>query len=103
MKVHPLLDDPRAVLISRTPVADPVTPGSYRRAAHQVLAAMQVELEGENAVLKPNVTSGENFADPDSGITFVFSTHDTMVIDQADRVVRLHDGEIVADESRGEG
>ena len=39
----------------------------------------------------------------DRGITFVFSTHDTMVIDQADRVVRLRDGEIVADERRGEG
>lgn len=69
MKVHPLLDDPRAVLISRTPVSDPVCADDYRRAAHQLLAAMQVELEDEKAVLKPNVTSGENFGDPDTGIT----------------------------------
>jgi putative ABC transport system ATP-binding protein len=34
------------------------------------------------------------------GVTFVFSTHDTMVIDRADRVIRLRDGEIVADERR---
>jgi len=63
------LDDPRAVLISRTPASDPASAGDYRQAAQQVLAAMQVELEGEKAVLKPNVTSGENFADPESGIT----------------------------------
>jgi uncharacterized protein (DUF362 family) len=63
------LDDPRVVLISRTPLSDPVTAEDYRRAAHQVLGAMQVELEGEKAILKPNVTSGEHFADPDSGIT----------------------------------
>jgi uncharacterized protein (DUF362 family) len=69
MKIHPLLDDPRAVLISRTPVSDPVTPNNYRHAAHQILSAMQLEFEGEKAVLKPNVTSGENFRDPDSGIT----------------------------------
>jgi putative ABC transport system ATP-binding protein len=34
-------------------------------------------------------------------VTFLFSSHDTMVIDRADRVVRLHDGEIAADERRG--
>ena len=31
------------------------------------------------------------------GVTFVFSTHDAMVIERADRVVQLRDGEIVAD------
>jgi putative ABC transport system ATP-binding protein len=31
------------------------------------------------------------------GITFVFSTHDPMVLEQADRVVRLVDGKIAAD------
>jgi len=31
--------------------------------------AMQLELEGEKAVIKPNLTSGEHFADPDNGIT----------------------------------
>ena len=34
------------------------------------------------------------------GITFVFSTHDPMVLDQADRVVRLVDGTVQADERK---
>jgi len=69
MKLHPLLDSPDAVLISKTLLPDAVSWEDYRRAAMQMLSAMQVELEGENAVLKPNVTIGEKFADPDSGVT----------------------------------
>jgi putative ABC transport system ATP-binding protein len=34
------------------------------------------------------------------GTTFVFSTHDKMVMDFARRLVRLHDGEITGDERR---
>jgi len=34
------------------------------------------------------------------GTTFVFSTHDPMVLEQADRVVRLVDGRIVSDERK---
>jgi putative ABC transport system ATP-binding protein len=34
------------------------------------------------------------------GTTFVFSTHDKMVMDFAQRLVRLHDGEITGDERR---
>ena len=34
------------------------------------------------------------------GVTFLFSTHDPMVIDTARRVVRLHDGEVAADERK---
>jgi len=34
------------------------------------------------------------------GITFVFSTHDPMVLDQADRVVRLVDGQVNSDERK---
>ncbi|MFT3836758.1 MAG: ABC transporter ATP-binding protein [Myxococcaceae bacterium] len=34
------------------------------------------------------------------GTTFVFSTHDPMVLEQADRVVRLVDGKIVSDERK---
>jgi putative ABC transport system ATP-binding protein len=34
------------------------------------------------------------------GITFVFSTHDPMVLEQADRVVRLVDGEVKSDERK---
>ena len=36
------------------------------------------------------------------GSTFIFSTHDAMVMDYAGRLVRLQDGRIVADESRAE-
>ncbi|MDJ0786202.1 MAG: ABC transporter ATP-binding protein [Myxococcota bacterium] len=34
------------------------------------------------------------------GVTFLFSTHDPMVIEKARRVVRLRDGRIFADEAR---
>ncbi|HEY3446150.1 MAG TPA: ABC transporter ATP-binding protein [Myxococcales bacterium] len=34
------------------------------------------------------------------GITFVFSTHDPMVLEQADRVVRLVDGKVATDERK---
>jgi putative ABC transport system ATP-binding protein len=34
----------------------------------------------------------------DKGITFVFSTHDPMVVERARRVIRLRDGQIEADE-----
>jgi putative ABC transport system ATP-binding protein len=34
------------------------------------------------------------------GTTFVFSTHDRMVMDFAQRLVRLHDGEVTSDERR---
>ena len=35
-----------------------------------------------------------------TGITFLFSTHDPMVIDRARRLVTLRDGQIASDESR---
>lgn len=37
------------------------------------------------------------------GATFVFSTHDPMVLEQADRVVRLVDGKVTADERKTSG
>jgi putative ABC transport system ATP-binding protein len=36
----------------------------------------------------------------EQGVTFVFSTHDPMVLERADRVVRLVDGEVASDEKR---
>jgi putative ABC transport system ATP-binding protein len=36
----------------------------------------------------------------EKGITFVFSTHDAMVVERARRVIRLRDGRIEADERR---
>ena len=34
-------------------------------------------------------------------VTFIFSTHDDMVMDYAKRLVRLHDGRIAGDEAKG--
>jgi putative ABC transport system ATP-binding protein len=36
----------------------------------------------------------------EQGTTFVFSTHDPMVVERARRVIRLRDGRIEADERR---
>ncbi|CAG1017316.1 partial putative ABC transporter ATP-binding protein YknY, partial [Burkholderiaceae bacterium] len=36
----------------------------------------------------------------EKGITFVFSTHDPMVVERARRVIRLRDGRIESDETR---
>jgi uncharacterized protein (DUF362 family) len=69
MKIHPLLRDPNAVLVYQAPVKGKPGWNDFRRAAIQALQVMQVELEGEKAVIKPNVTSGERIADPDTGIT----------------------------------
>ncbi len=68
LKLHPLLNDPLAVLVCRTPVSEPPSSQDYERSALRVMQALQVELEGEKAALKPNVTSGEHFANPDLGI-----------------------------------
>jgi len=35
-----------------------------------------------------------------TGMTFLFSTHDRMVVERADRVVTFHDGRIIRDEGR---
>ncbi|MEM7395962.1 MAG: ABC transporter ATP-binding protein, partial [Verrucomicrobiota bacterium] len=36
----------------------------------------------------------------DEGITFIFSTHDDMVMDRSSRIIRLHDGRIESDETK---
>jgi uncharacterized protein (DUF362 family) len=68
MKLHPWLTDPDAVLVYQEPVPDAPAWDDFRRVARNALAAMRLELDGEKAVLKPNVTSGEHFANPDTGI-----------------------------------
>ena len=68
MKLHPLLEDPQAVLVTRTALVGAVAWEDFRRSAQDILSVMGVALEDENAVLKPNVTVGERFADPDSGV-----------------------------------
>jgi uncharacterized protein (DUF362 family) len=69
MKIHPLLTDPNAVLVLRQPLPGAADWEDFRAAAHSALSVMQLELEGESAVIKPNATSGERFANPDSGVT----------------------------------
>ncbi len=44
MKLHPLLDDPQAVLVSQTPVNEPVRLEAYRGAARQAMAAMRIDV-----------------------------------------------------------
>lgn len=62
------MNDPNAVLLFRSPVPDAPGWGDFRRLARQALEALQLSLDGENAVLKPNVTSGEHFANPELGV-----------------------------------
>lgn len=69
MKIHPYLADPDAVFVLQSPSLEQPTWEDFRLAGRRAMAVMQVELEGEKAVLKPNVTSGERFADPETGIT----------------------------------
>ena len=64
MKLHPLLCDPQAVFICHAPIGEPVRWEDFRRTARDAMAAMQIELEGEQVVIKPNVTVGETYADP---------------------------------------
>ena len=37
----------------------------------------------------------------ESGMTFVFSTHDPLVVSYASRVVTLRDGQVLSDEAKG--
>jgi uncharacterized protein (DUF362 family) len=67
--LHPLLKDPDAVLVYREPVAESPCPEDFERIARRTLEIMQVSLAGQKVAIKPNLTSGEHFADPDSGIT----------------------------------
>ena len=69
MKIHPLFNDPNTVLVSETVLSPFPGKDDFRQAAAQALTVLQLELEGENAVIKPNITSGEHIADPESGIT----------------------------------
>jgi uncharacterized protein (DUF362 family) len=69
LKLHPLLNNPNSVVVSIKPVTLKLSPKDYQDAAQQVMEAMQISLEGEKVAIKPNLTSGEHFADPDTGIT----------------------------------
>jgi uncharacterized protein (DUF362 family) len=69
MKINPILNDPNVVLVIQANPSNPVVWDDFRQAAIRAMTAMQIELEDEKAVIKPNVTAGERFIDPDTGIT----------------------------------
>ena len=84
MKIHPLLSDPQSVMVHRARVDDPPSPEEFRKAGRQIMEALRIELEDEKVVFKPNVTIGERFSNPESGIT----THPAFIhglIDHIDR------------------
>jgi uncharacterized protein (DUF362 family) len=65
----PELNDPNAVVVYREEVPEKPASGDYARIGSKILELLHLELSGAKVVFKPNVTSGEHFADPDSGIT----------------------------------
>lgn len=69
MKIHPLLQDPNAVLVVQFPLTEPVTWDDFSQSALYAMQVMQIDFMGKKVVLKPNATSGEHFANPDLGIT----------------------------------
>jgi uncharacterized protein (DUF362 family) len=86
MKIHPLLTDPNAVLVMQTPLSGPAAWEDFRQAAARAMTVMRIELEGEKVVIKPNVTAGERFSGPDTGIT----THPGFVQVAQETGARLH-------------
>jgi uncharacterized protein (DUF362 family) len=69
MKIHPDLMDANAVVVLQSPRLERPSWEDFRLAGWRAMQALRIELDGERAVLKPNVTSGEHIADPDSGVT----------------------------------
>jgi len=78
---------------------------------HQILVNLEGNPEKISSPLAAlrgalDLTTGESLVETmrslnkEQGITFVFSTHDPMVLDHADRVVKLVDGKIAADERK---
>ena len=67
--LHPKADDPLAVVVCKIPVSETPTEQDFIRAAREMMAALGVGFERERVVFKPNVTIGERFKDPGSGIT----------------------------------
>lgn len=68
MKLLAELANPLAVLVVRVPTTASPNWVDFQSAGKTILEALQIELDGERVAIKPNVTSGERFADPDNGI-----------------------------------
>jgi len=69
VKIHPLLDNPNAVLVYQEPVPEKPAHDDFKRIGKRILEIIELELCGEKVAIKPNGTSAEHFADPDTGIT----------------------------------
>ena len=86
LQIDAWLKDPDSVFIYQEQVPDKPAPEDFSRAAQKALEWMHLELNGQKVVIKPNVTSGEHFADPDTGIT----THPGFVGGLAEYFYRHH-------------
>ncbi|MFH1464201.1 MAG: ABC transporter ATP-binding protein [Pseudomonadota bacterium] len=77
-----------------------------RVAVARAIAAEPTLVLADEPTANLDQTTGESLIElmrklnREQGVTFVFSTHDPMVLGHADRVVRLMDGQIVADERK---
>ena len=69
MILDPKLDNPNAVVVTKLQVPDLPAEHDFKTAAGQIVTALGIVFEGERVVFKPNVTIGQRFKDPDSGIT----------------------------------
>ncbi len=68
MRFRPVLKNPNALIVSRTAVSAAPTPAEFAAAARALLEATGLELSGERVVIKPNLTTAVQRADPDDGI-----------------------------------
>jgi len=69
MKIDSHLREPRSVFVYRRAISGAPSPTDFEAAAQEALAAMHLELDCEPVVLKPNVTAGQHYRNPESGIT----------------------------------
>jgi uncharacterized protein (DUF362 family) len=69
MTLDPRVENPLAVVVGKIPVSTEPTDQEFKQAARQMMTALGIKFEGEGVVFKPNVTIGERFKDPGSGIT----------------------------------
>jgi putative ABC transport system ATP-binding protein len=77
-----------------------------RVAVARAIAAEPIIVLPDEPTANLDSTSGASLMDMmrrlnnERGVTFVFSTHDPMVVERARRVIRLRDGRVEADEHR---
>ena len=69
VRFRPVLRSANALIVSRTSVSAEPTAAEFAAAARSVLEAAGLELSGERVVIKPNLTSAVQRANPDDGVT----------------------------------